>query len=282
MTNALTMPTVTLADGTVMPQIGLGVFQADSDGETEQAVTTALEAGYRLIDTAAMYGNEADVGKAIAASNLARGDIFVTTKLWNTDQGAENVRPALEDSLRKLGLDYVDLYLIHWPTPARDLYVDTWKMLRMLKQEGLIKSIGVSNFNPEHLDRLLEETGELPVVDQVELHPYMQQQTVRSYAEEHHIQIESWGPIGGSGGSLLEDETIGKLAKAHDKSPAQIVIRWHLQHGFVVIPKSVHEQRIRENIDVFDFELSEDDMAAIDALDRGARHGPDPETMNRA
>lgn len=274
------IPTITLADGNTIPQLGLGVWRAENGGETERAVAAALEAGYRLIDTAMLYGNEEDVGKAIAKSGIPREELFITTKLWNSDQGAENVRPALETSLKKLGLDYVDLYLIHWPTPGRGLYVETWQEMQKLRDNGLIKSIGVSNFEPEHLEHLAVTSGELPVVNQIELHPDFSQQRLRDFCKEHNIQVESWSPIGGSRGNILNNTAITEIAQAHGKTAAQVVIRWHIQHGLVVIPKSVHEERIKQNIDVFNFELSAEEMAKIDELNEDNRQGPDPNTMN--
>lgn len=273
-------PYISLNDGAEIPQIGLGVWQASDGDETYDAVLAAIKTGYRLIDTAMVYQNESAVGRAVKDSGVARKDLFITTKLWNSDQGHEHVRPAIENSLERLGLDYVDLYLIHWPTPARDLYVETWKEFEKLKSEGLAKSIGVSNFRIEDLERLKNETDTVPVVNQIELHPRFQQRELREYCQKEGIAVESWSPIGGSKGNLLNDETLSRIASQYDKSPAQIVIRWHLQHGLIVIPKSVHENRINENFDVFGFELSADDMALIDTLDSGSRGGPDPATMN--
>ena len=274
------VPTITLNDGVIMPQLGLGVWQAKDGGETRNAVKTAIESGYRMIDTAMVYLNEEDVGLGIKDSGIDRKDLFVTTKLWNSDQGSSSVRPALEKSLKKLGLDYVDLYLIHWPTPSRDLYVDTWKEFEKLKADGLARSIGVSNFRVEDLERLKVETSTIPSVNQIELHPNFQQKELREYANSNGIHIESWSPIGGSKGNLLQDETLASIAQSHSKSPAQIVIRWHIQNGLIVIPKSVHDERIKQNIDVFDFELSDDDMRLINSLESGVRTGPDPATMN--
>jgi len=273
-------PTVKLNDGTTMPQIGLGVWQAESGEETANAVAVALQAGYRMIDTAMVYQNEESVGEGIRRSGIDRKEIFVTTKLWNSDQGAVNARPALQASLERLGLDYVDLYLIHWPTPSRDLYVETWKEFEKLQKDGLTRSIGVSNFREEDLERLAIETDTVPAVNQIELHPYFQQRELRDYGNAHGIRIESWSPIGGRRGSLLEDTSIREIAHAHSKSAAQVVIRWHIQNGLVVIPKSVHEDRIRENFDVLDFSLSESEMNIINDLDTGRRSGPDPATMN--
>lgn len=274
------IPTVTLNDGVTMPQFGLGVWQAKSGDETRSAVRHAITNGYRLIDTAAVYQNEESVGHGISDSGISRDELFITTKLWNSDQGAENVRPALTASLERLGISYVDLYLIHWPTPERDLYVDTWREFERMKDEGLVRSIGVSNFRIDDLERLKAETGTVPSVNQIELHPYFPQLELREYADRHGIRIESWSPIGGSKGDLLADETLERLAGKYHKTPAQIVIRWHIQHGLIVIPKSVRPERIQENIDVFDFELSPEDMAIIDGMDAGVRTGPDPATMN--
>lgn len=271
---------ITLNDGIAMPQLGLGVWKAADGDEVVNAVQTALESGYRMIDTAMVYQNERGVGEGIRAAGLNRDDIFITTKLWNSDQGSETVRPALKASLERLGLEYVDLYLIHWPTPSRDLFVETWKEFIKLKEDGLTRSIGVSNFRIEDLERLKQETGVVPVVNQIELHPYFQQRELREYADKNNIRIESWSPIGGSKGNLLEDEVIASISERHHKSAAQVVIRWHIQHGLIVIPKSVNENRIKENLNVFDFELSEDDMGLLDGLDRSERNGPDPANMN--
>lgn len=270
---------IKLNDGREIPQLGLGVWKAADGGEAERAVAAAIAAGYRLIDTAMVYLNEHDVGRAIAASDVSRDQLYITTKLWNSDQGSENVRPALEASLKRLGLDFVDLYLIHWPMPGRDLYVETWREFITLRDAGLTKSIGVSNFNIEHLERLERETGVIPAVNQVEIHPGFAQTSLREYCASKGILVESWSPIGGVKGSVLGEPTIIAMAEKYQKSPAQVAIRWHIQHGLVVIPKSVHEERIRENIDVYDFALSDEDMAALDALP-GRRIGPDPAEMN--
>ncbi|MET8507720.1 aldo/keto reductase [Streptomyces sp. NPDC004787] len=270
-------PTVKLNNGVEIPQLGFGVFQVPDD-ETTAAVTAALEAGYRSIDTAAIYGNEAGVGRALAASGIAREELFVTTKLWNADQGYEATLRAFDDSLAKLGLDHVDLYLIHWPAPARDLYRDSWRALERLAEEGRIRAAGVSNFQPEHLRRLMDGAALTPVVNQIELHPALQQSELRAVHAEHGIATEAWSPL--AQGAVLDDPAITAIAAAHGKSPAQVVIRWHLQLGNVVIPKSVTPARIRANAEVFDFALTDQEMATIAGLDRGLRTGPHPDELN--
>ncbi|MFF2777534.1 aldo/keto reductase [Streptomyces sp. NPDC058052] len=271
------VPTVTLNNGVEIPQLGFGVFQV-ADDATTAAVTAALESGYRSIDTAAVYGNEAGVGRALGASGLAREDLFVTTKLWNADQGYDATLRAFDASLAKLGLDYVDLYLIHWPTPARDLYRDSWRALERLAGEGRIRAAGVSNFQPDHLRRLMDDATLVPAVNQVELHPALQQSELRAFHGEHRIATEAWSPL--AQGAVLDDPALLAIAAAHGKSPAQVVIRWHLQLGNVVIPKSVTPARIRANIDVFDFVLTDEETAAIAGLDRGLRTGPHPDELN--
>ena len=274
------VPDIALNDGNTIPQIGLGVWQAENGAQTQEAVEAALKAGYRHIDTAAVYKNEDSVGAAITASGIPRDELFITTKLWNSDQGKGNVRPALEKSLERLGLSYVDLYLIHWPMPARDLIVETWKELETLKNEGLIRSIGVSNFRVEDLEKLASEGLTTPVLNQIELHPGLLQTELRDYGKAHDIRIESWSPIGGSRGSVLDNPVLIELANKHGKSTAQIAIRWHIQNNLIVIPKSVKEERIQENFDVFDFELSPEDITAINDIGDNNRSGPDPATMN--
>ncbi|RII12370.1 putative oxidoreductase [Streptomyces sp. YIM 130001] len=272
------VPTITLNNGVSMPQLGFGVWQVPDD-EAEKAVGTALGAGYRSIDTAAVYGNEEGTGRALAASGVARDELFVTTKLWNSDQGYDAALRAFDTSLDKLGLDYVDLYLIHWPVPDRDIYVETYKALEKLLEDGRTKAIGVSNFLPAHLERLLGETSVVPAVNQIELHPQLQQAESRALHAAHGIATEAWSPLG-QGKGLLEVPTIAAVARKHDRTPAQVVLRWHLQLGNVVIPKSVTPSRIEENIAVFDFELDEEDLGAIAALDEGRRLGSDPAEMN--
>jgi diketogulonate reductase-like aldo/keto reductase len=272
-----TVPTVTLNNGVEIPQLGFGVFQVP-DAETTAAVSAALEAGYRSIDTAAIYGNEAGVGRALADSGLARDELFVTTKLWNADQGYDATLKAFDTSLDKLGLDHVDLYLIHWPTPARDLYRESWKAIEKLVADGRIRAAGVSNFQPAHLDRLIAGSDLVPAVNQVELHPGLQQSELRAAHARLGIVTEAWSPL--AQGAVLEDEAITTIAARHGKSAAQVVLRWHLQLGNVVIPKSVTPARIRENLDVFDFALTDDEMTAIAGLDRDLRTGPHPDELN--
>ncbi|MGW1716178.1 aldo/keto reductase [Streptomyces sp. NPDC002156] len=271
------VPPIILNNGVEMPQLGFGVWQVPDD-EAERAVATALETGYRSIDTAAIYGNEEGTGKAVAASGVPREELFVTTKLWNGDQGYESTLRAFDTSLEKLGLEYVDLYLIHWPQPAKGKFVDTYKAFEKLAADGRARAIGVSNFLPEHLDRLLAETSVIPAVNQIELHPHLQQHAAREYHAEQGIATEAWSPLG-SGRGLLEVPAIVAIAQKHGRTPAQIVLRWHLQLGNVVIPKSVTPSRIKENIEVFDFSLDTEDLAAISALNEDRRLGPDPATF---
>jgi diketogulonate reductase-like aldo/keto reductase len=272
------VPNIKLNNGVEMPQLGFGVFQVP-DAETTAAVATALEAGYRSIDTAAAYGNEGSVGRAIAESGLPREELFVTTKLWNADQGYESTLRAFDNSLDLLGLDYLDLYLIHWPVPARERYVETWQAFEKLYADGRVRAIGVSNFQPAHLEKLGGEV--VPAVNQVELHPYLVNEEVRRYDAEHGIATEAWSPLA-KGGDLLADPVVTALAREHGRTPAQLVLRWHLQLGNVVIPKSVTPSRIRENLAVFDFELTPDEVAQLSTLDRGERTGPDPDSFDVA
>jgi 2,5-diketo-D-gluconate reductase A len=277
MTNPV--PTLTLNDGHTIPQLGFGVFQVDPK-ETLRIVTDALEVGYRHIDTAAIYGNEAGVGDALANSGIDRSDLFVTTKLWNDRQGTQTAFDAFDESLEKLGLEYVDLYLIHWPAPANDRYVESWKALEKIRESGRARSIGVSNFLVPHLTRLLAETDIVPAVNQIELHPAHQQREVTAFAREHGIQIEAWGPLGQGKYPLLEEQVVTVAAEAHGKTPAQVVIRWHLQMGNIVFPKSNRRERMVENFDVFDFELSHTELATITALERVGRVSAHPDEVN--
>jgi 2,5-diketo-D-gluconate reductase A len=271
-----TQPTISLNDGNAIPQLGFGVWQVPNE-EAAKVVGTAISTGYRSIDTAAIYGNEIGVGKGIAASPVPRPELFITTKLWN-DQHT-NARSALNESLSRLGLDHVDLYLIHWPKPRQNAYVEAWKALVKLKEEGRAKSVGVSNFTVSHLKRIIDATGVAPSVNQIELHPRFQQKELAAYHTERGITTESWSPLGQ--GTLLENPTLKALARKHGRTPAQVVIRWHLDRGYIVIPKSVTPSRIRENFDVFDFSLDVDDLAKIATLDRkDGRIGPDPETAD--
>ncbi len=271
-------PNLTLNTGRDIPQLGYGVFQIPPE-DTEPAVSTALQAGYRLIDTAQGYGNEEGVGRALAASDLGPDDVFVTTKLTNSEHGRDKALRAFDESARKLGLEVVDLFLIHWPLPRLDKYVETWKALEELHKDGRVRAIGVSNFTQAHLTRLLEETGTVPAVNQVELHPRFPQRELRAFHAEHGIITEAWSPIG-QGKGLLEDPTLVELARSLGRSPAQVVLRWHMQLGVVAIPKSVTPSRIAENLDIFDFTLDDAAMATIDGLDVGERVGPDPETFD--
>jgi 2,5-diketo-D-gluconate reductase A len=274
------VPFVTLNNGVEMPQLGFGVFLVPAD-EVVEPVRGALDAGYRLIDTATLYGNEEGVGRAIAESGIPRDDIFITTKVWNSDQGYDRTLEAFDQSTKLLGLDVVDLYLIHWPSPERDLYADTWRALERIYADGRARAIGVSNFHVSHLERILSEGTVVPAVNQVELHPGFPQDELRAFNEQHGIATEAWGPIG-RGKGLLDRDEVRAIARAHDKTPAQVVLRWHIQLGVIAIPKSVRPERIRENLDIFDFELTRDDMAALSALDGPGRLGADPDAMNLA
>lgn len=271
------VPSIVLNDGNVIPQLGFGVFQVPPD-DVFDVVTTALRAGYRSIDTAAVYGNEEGTGRAIRAFGLPRDEVYVTTKLWNSEQGYDSTLRAFDDSMSKLGLDYLDLYLIHWPVAAAGKFVDTFRAFQELKRQGRVRSIGVSNFTVDNLRTLIAETGEIPAVNQIELHPALAQRELREFHAENAIATEAWSPLGQ--GTLLEDATITRIAQEVGRTPAQVIIRWHLQLGNVVIPKSVTPVRIEANFDVFGFELSREQMAAIDGLDRGGRIGPDPDTFS--
>lgn len=266
---------LTMNSGHEIPQLGLGTYLIPDD-DAERVVGDTLGLGYRHIDTAAIYDNEEGVGKGLASSGLAREDIFVTTKLWNTEQGRTEPRDALRRSLDKLGLDRVDLYLIHWPSPMRDRYVDSWLALQELREEGLATSIGVSNFQPEHLDRLAATSATIPAVNQVELHPYFQQGVLRSRHEQAGILTESWGPLGQGKYSLADIPEIQQIAREIGATVSQVVLRWHLQEGLIVIPKSVSTDRLRENLEAADFMLSADQMELMRGLERGQRVGPEP------
>jgi diketogulonate reductase-like aldo/keto reductase len=272
------VPTIILNNGVAMPQLGFGVWQVPDD-EAETAVRTALDAGYRSIDTAAVYGNEEGTGKALAGSRLPREELFVTTKLWNSDQGYDAALRAFDDSLRRLGLDHVDLYLIHWPAPAKDRFVETWRALEKIYADGRARAIGVSNFHPAHLQRVLDEGTVAPALNQIELHPDFAQADLRAFHAAHGIATEAWSPLG-QGKGLLDEPLLRELGDRHGASPAQVVLRWHLQLGNVVIPKSVTPSRIRENIDVFGFELGAADMKALAGLDAGNRIGDDPDDVD--
>jgi len=269
------VPEIQLNSGYLIPQLGFGVFKVDPD-ETERIVSEALEAGYRHIDTAKVYGNEEGVGRAIAKSGIPRDELFITTKLWNTEQGVDGAQGAIADSLERLGLDYVDLYLIHWPAPQRGTYVDTWLSMERVAASGLARSIGVSNFLEEHLDAVLEAGSVVPAVNQIELHPLFQQRALREYGESRGVKTEVWGPLGQGKYDLNELPVLTELADRYGKSVQQVVIRWHLQEGVIVFPKSATPERIRSNIDVFDFELTAEDMAAIAAIDANRRIGTHP------
>jgi diketogulonate reductase-like aldo/keto reductase len=271
-----TVPTVPLRDGEQIPQLGFGVFQVPP-AETVEVTLRALETGYRHIDTAKAYNNEAEVGQAVRASGLAREDVYITTKCFNNDQGHEQAKRALHASLERLEMSHVDLYLIHWPVPAHDKYAETWKAFVELQQEGLTRSIGVSNFQPAHLERIIAESGVTPVVNQVELHPYLQQPGLRREHADLGIVTEAWSPL--AQGLVLDDPVLVEIAERHGVTAGQVVLRWHLQLGNVVFPKSVTPARIEENFDVFGFTLNDDEMARIETLDRGERTGPDPDTF---
>ncbi|MCL2057868.1 MAG: aldo/keto reductase [Oscillospiraceae bacterium] len=273
------IPNIKLNNGVLMPQFGLGVFKMDEGPEVESSVLKALELGYRSIDTAAGYQNEAGVGRAVKASGIKREELFITTKLANRDQGYDSTLKAFDASMALLGLDYLDLYLIHWPLPLVNKYVDTWKAFIKLYKDKRIRSIGVSNFEPAHLERLFAETDVVPVINQVEYHPYLTQTTLKAFCAKHDIFIEAWSPLM-RGGDILNDAKIGTMAQKYGKTAAQVVLRWNIEKGVVTIPKSVHEARIRENMNIFDFELDADDIAVIDVLNKNLRIGPDPNTFN--
>ena len=268
--------TRTLANGVEMPIFGLGVYKMTDPQETIEAITKALQVGYRAIDTASLYYNEEQVGEAIRHSGVAREDLFVTTKVWNSDQGYDNTLKAFETSLKKLNMDYVDLYLTHWPVEGK--YPDTYRAIERLYEEKLIRVPGVSNHHAHHLEQLLRSANVPPMVNQVEAHPYLSQEPLRAFCREHQIAVTAWSPLGRGG--VLQDETIVKIAEKYGKSAAQVVLRWHLQHDIMVIPKSVTPSRIEENANIFDFVLSSEDMAVIDALNRNQRFGKDPDNFH--
>ncbi|MGG4094098.1 aldo/keto reductase [Paenibacillus lautus] len=264
----------TLNDGVKMPWLGLGVWKTKEGEEVIQSVKSAIAAGYRSIDTAAIYGNEEGVGQAIRESGVSRDELFITTKVWNDDQGYEKTLQAFETSRKKLGLDIVDLYLVHWP--GKDKYLDTWKALIHLQKEGLVRSIGVSNFQIRHLQHIIEETGVVPVVDQVELHPLLSQRELLGYARENNIVLEAWSPLMQGN---LDQPVLAQIAEKYGKTTAQVILRWDIQNDVIVIPKSIKEHRIRENAGIFDFELSAEDMAAIDGLNQNKRFGSNPDEV---
>lgn len=267
----------TLHNGVTMPWFGLGVFKVENGSEVIEAVKTAIQNGYRSIDTAALYRNEEGVGQAIKESGVPRQELFITTKVWNSDQGYDSTLQAFETSLNKLGLDYLDLYLIHWP--GKDKYKETWKALEKLYKDGRVRAIGVSNFKIHHLEDLMSSAEIKPMVNQVEYHPHLTQKELLAFCQREGIQLEAWSPL--KQGQLLSDPTISKLAEKYQKSSAQIILRWDLQNKVVTIPKSIKEQRIIENANIFDFELSAEDMEEIDGLNKDERIGPDPDTFER-
>lgn len=266
---------VELNNGVKMPWLGLGVYKAKEGEEVEQAVKSAINAGYRSIDTATLYQNEVGVGKAVRDSEISRKDLFITTKVWNDDQGYDSTLKAFENSLKKLDLDYIDLYLIHWPVTGK--YKETWKALERIYEEGLVRAIGVSNFNIHHLQNLMVDSNIKPTVNQVEFHPRLTQVELRRFCKAENIQVEAWRPL--TRGKIFDHPTIVGLAEKYSKTPAQVILRWDLQHEVVTIPKSVHEHRIKENADIFDFEIMPDEMAQIDNLNANERFGPDPDTF---
>ncbi len=275
----MTVPALTLNNGVQIPQLGFGVFLVP-DTETQAAVRTALQAGYRHIDTAKLYQNEAGVGAAIAESGIDRDELFVTTKVWNSEQGFDPAIASFEASMDRLGLQVLDLLLIHWPAPDLDRYVETWRAFEKLYADGRVRAIGVSNFHPAHLRRLLDETDVVPAINQIELHPLLPQNELRAFHAEHGILTEAWSPLA-RGGSVLTDPVITSIAERVGRTPAQVILRWHVELGNVVIPKSVTPARIAENLDVFDFSLTEDDHHAIAGLETGDRIGPNPDTFSR-
>jgi 2,5-diketo-D-gluconate reductase A len=271
------VPTITLNNGVSIPQLGFGVFQIDPD-DTKDATLAALEVGYRHIDTAEMYGNEAQVGEAVRASGIDRDDIFVTSKLNNSFHAYDEALGAFDQTLKDLAFDYLDLFLVHWPLPGVGDYVDTWKAMEEIYRSGRVRAVGVSNFQKHHLQRLFDETEIVPAVNQIEVHPYLVQDELRAFGTEHGIPTEAWSPLGR--GAVLEEAALEQIAKRHERTPAQVTLRWHLQRGDIVFPKSVNRHRMEENFDVFGFELSQDEIDEISALNRDERIGPDPDTFN--
>lgn len=274
------MEWTTLNNEVNMPMLGLGVYKVEDGDVTVDTVKAALDAGYRLIDTAAIYQNEESVGQAIRESGIPREEIFVTTKLWNEFHGFDEALQAYQDSLDRLGLEYVDLFLIHWPMPRHGKFIETYKALEQLYEEGRVRAIGVSNFEIEHLEQIIQSCSIVPAVNQVEIHPYLSQKDLIAFCKRYDIQIQAWSPLM-KGRAALEDDTIVEIANRHGKSPAQVILRWHLQNGVAVIPKSVTPSRIQENIQVFDFTLTENEMVAMDALNRHERTGSDPKEMHK-
>lgn len=266
----------TLHNGVKMPRLGLGVYKAKEGQEVEDAIKAALQLGYRSIDTAAAYGNEAGVGKAIAEADIAREEIFLTTKLWNADHGYESTLHAFEESRKKLQVEYVDLYLIHWPVKGK--YKDTWRAIEKLYDEGKVKAIGVSNFQIHHLEDLIHTANVVPMVNQVECHPYLTQKKLLDFCNNHNICLEAWSPL--AQGLIIKDQTVVAMSRKYKKTPAQLIIRWDLQNNIITIPKSVHQNRIQENAEVFDFSITTEDMAVLDGLNQDKRVGPDPDNFN--
>lgn len=271
--------TTKLHNGVEMPWFGLGVFKVEEGSEVIHSVKAAIEAGYRSIDTAAIYGNEEGVGKAIFESKIPREDLFITTKVWNSEQGYDSTLAAFDDSMKKLGLEYLDLYLIHWPVPEQNKYKETWKALEKLYKDGGVRAIGVSNFKEHHLKELMADCEVVPMVNQVEYHPRLTQESLRTFCKENNIQLEAWSPL--MQGQLLEEPVLQEIAQKYGKSTAQVILRWDLQNEVVTIPKSVKEHRIKENADIFDFELTAEDIEKINSLNQDKRVGPDPDEFNR-
>lgn len=275
------VPSIALNNGTSIPQLGFGVFQVPPE-QTAEVTATALEVGYRHIDTAEMYGNEAGVGEAIRSSGIPRDELYITSKLNNSFHRPDDARRAFDETMEKLGVDRIDLFLIHWPLPTRydGDYVSTWKTLASFVEDGRAASVGVSNFQPAHLDRIVEETGVLPVVNQIEVHPYFANEDARAGSHRHQVAVEAWSPI--AQGGVLGDPVINQIAEAHGKTPAQVTLRWHIERGDIVFPKSMREERMRENFEIFDFSLTADEVAAITGLDKGeeGRTGPNPDTFD--